>query len=99
VAWQQHRNLKHGRLYRDSENPQRFAFDTLCGASIHYESEIDSGNYDAEVDFTPNRVTNAQLDGWTVTQAGWHYALGIPGEGELAGLDGVVGFGGRKGQN
>jgi hypothetical protein len=66
---------------------------------LHYESSIDSGDFDTEVDFTPVRVDNAQLDGWTVTQAGWHHALGMPGSGELAGLDGVVGFGGRQGQN
>lgn len=34
-----------------------------------------------------------------VVQNGWHYALGKPLSGAMAGLDGVVGFGGRQGAN
>ncbi len=65
-------------------------------AQIHYESTPDSGIYDLEVDFTPRRINNAQLDGWTVTQSGWHYALGQPGD---KSTDGWVGFGGRQGDH
>ncbi len=68
-------------------------------AALHCESALDSGVYDAPIDCTPQRINNAQLDGWIVTQNGWHYALGKPLDGALAGQDGVVGFGGRKGQN
>src|SRR3990167_8267231 len=68
-------------------------------ARLHYETTPDSGIYDGEIAALPTRINNAQLDGWLVTQNGWHYALGIPGSGVLAGLDGVVGFGGRRGQN
>ena len=64
------------------------------GTRLHYESVLDSEVFDAEVDLTPLRVNNALLDGWIVTQAGWHYALGQPGD-KLT--DGWVGFGGRKG--
>jgi len=99
MPWQRFANLRYGRIYRDDVNPQRFAADYACGTRLHHESVIDSGEFDAEVDFTPERVVSGALDGWRVTQADWHYALGIPGAGGLAGLDGVVGFGGRKGQN
>src|SRR5512146_2688653 len=67
-------------------------------ATLHYESAIDSGAFDTEIDATPIRVNNAQLDGWAVTQNNWHYALGKPLSGAMAGLDGVVGFGGRQGE-
>ncbi len=69
---------------------------TTSLAQIHYESTPDSGVYDAEVDFTPRRVNNARLDGWTVTQNGWHYALGQPSD---KSTDGWVGFGGRQGDH
>lgn len=65
-------------------------------APLHYEGEIDSEVYDTEVDFAPIRVDNPQFDGWRVTQADWHYALGK----DLASYgdqDGWVGFGGRQG--
>lgn len=53
----------------------------------------------ALVDFTPQYVNNAQLDGWRITAAGWHYALGSPKSGVGAGEDGWVGFGGRRGEH
>lgn len=61
---------------------------------LHYESEIDSGVFDAEIDCSPVYVDSVQLDGWLVEQNGWHYALGQPGDKES---DGWVGFGGRQG--
>lgn len=63
---------------------------------LHYESELDSGAFDAEIDCSPVRVDNAQLDGWQIIQNGWHYALGQPSD---KASDGWVGFGGRQGQN
>lgn len=63
---------------------------------LHYESALDSRNFDVEINAGLQRINNAQLDGWMVTQNGWHYALGSPGD--KTG-DGWVGFGGRKGQN
>lgn len=64
-------------------------------ATIHYESVIDSGVYDSEIDTTPIRRNDLTFDGWEITQNGFHYRLGQPN-----GLsDGWVGFGGRQGQN
>jgi len=69
----------------------------VTGMSLHYPGAgPDSEVYDTEVDCSPVRVDNAQLDGWRVTQAGWHYALGKPGNKPT---DGWVGFGGREGQH
>jgi len=69
---------------------------TCCSATalLHYESIPDSGIFDAEIDATPERVNNAQLDGWRVTVNSWHYAVGKPGDKTT---DGWVGFGGRQG--
>lgn len=86
---------RRSKTYQDSENPNKYSFSTgLC--TLHYESVIDSGNYDVEVDMTPVRVTAGGNDLWRVTQAGWHYALGQPSDKTT---DGWVGFGGRKGQH
>ena len=82
------------KTYQDAENPNKFSWDGSL-ATIHYESTIDSGNYDSPVDMTPVRVNNAVLDGWEITQNGWHYRLGTPTD---KGEDGWVGFGGRKGE-
>ncbi len=81
------------KTFVDPANPGRRSW--VGGlATIHYESVPDSGAYDAEVDFSPRRVNDAQLDGWVVTESGWHYALGKPGDKPT---DGWVGFGGRQG--
>jgi len=61
--------------------------------SLHYQ---DGAGQWQEIDTTPQRVNNAQLDGWLVTQNGWHFALGKPGDKDD---DGWVGFGGRQGAN
>lgn len=62
-------------------------------APIHYQNS--TGDY-LDINMTIKKVDNAQLDGWTVTQNGWHYALGQPGD---KSTDGWVGFGGKEGQN
>lgn len=65
-------------------------------SALHYESELGSGLYDAEVDMTPLRVDNPAFDGWRVAVNSWHYALGkdLESHGDQ---DGWVGFGGRQG--
>ena len=65
-------------------------------ATLHYESQMDSGIFDAPIDATPVRVNVASFDGWRVVQNGWHYALGrdLLNHGTE---DGWVGFGGRQG--
>lgn len=88
---------RNSRTYEDTATGQRRWSGAL--GSIHHESSLDSGVFSSPIDATPVRVNNAQLNGWTVTTNGWHYALGKPLTGALANLDGVFGFGGRKGQN
>lgn len=98
MAWIAAARQKRGKTWVDSVDPAKHAIDATL-AAVHYESAIDSGNFDAEIDCTPVKVNNAALDGWLITANGWHYALGLPKSGALSGLDGVVGFGGRGGQN
>lgn len=86
---------RNSRTYQDDVDPLRRFWSGAIGP-LHYETEPDSGIFDADVDATPQRVDNAQLDGWTVTANGWHYALGQPTD-KLG--DGWVGFAGRQGQH
>jgi len=86
---------QRSRTYQDDTHPLKKAW---CGtlAALHYESELDSGVHDAEVDMTPIRIDNPAFDGWRVIANGWHHALGK----DLAhhgSEDGWVGFGGRQG--
>lgn len=95
MAWVK-RPADHNRIVRwhDSDTGREAVLSTP--AAIHYETE--PGVF-SDVDMAPTRVDNAALDGWRVTSAGYHFALGIPGTGILSGQDGVVGFGGRQGQH
>ena len=63
---------------------------------LHYESIPGSGIYDSSIDLTPQRVNNANFDGWHITQNSWHYAIGrdLVNHGSE---DGWIGFGGRQG--
>jgi len=84
VAERRERNIG----FYDDANPSQRRL--VCGLSkLHYGQNLD------RIDMTPQRVNNAQLDGWTVTVNDWHYALGQPA-GES---DGWVGFGGKAGQH
>lgn len=97
MAWAELAALRgrNSRTYQDGTLRRL----SITQATLHRESVLDSGVFDSEIDPTPIRVNNAQLDGWLVTQNNWHYALGAPQTGALAGLDGTVGFGGRQGQH
>lgn len=68
-------------------------FEQIPRTRIHYQ---DAGGAWQEVDMRAQRVTDAQLDGWRVTQNGWHYALGQPADKPD---DGWLGFGGRQGRH
>src|SRR3990167_2382635 len=88
------RRSKNGKTWQDDVTGQ---FTTVTSiAPLHYEAVLDSGVFDAPVNATPVRVTNAALDGWTINANGFHYALGKPSDKPT---DGWVGFGGRQGQN
>lgn len=89
------RRTQTAKHFYDTANPQRRTFQQVLKTPIHYRPEQDAPM--EPVDLMPQRVNNAALNGWRVTRAGWHYALGVPGDGPLAGMDGVVGFGGRQG--
>lgn len=86
------------KTFEDNQNPNVFTF-TSSQAVIHYESTPGSNVFDSEIDMTPTRVNNAVMDGWVINNNGWHYALGKSKTGILDNADGVVGFGGRSGQN
>lgn len=100
MAWNEQVNLRTrtGKTWQNSSDPNHFAIDSTI-APVHYESTLDSGVFDTEIDMTPKAVNNASLNGWIVTANDWHYALGRPKSGIFNNIDGVVGFGGRKGQN
>jgi hypothetical protein len=70
----------------------KFAIDSSV-APIHYQDNVGVWQ---EIDATPVRINNAQLDGWVVTANGWHYVLGKPSDKPT---DGWVGFGGKVGQH
>lgn len=100
MAWTERvqERTEYGRVWEDGL--QRSGHFCLC--PLHYEGTLDSGVFDSSVSFVANRINNNILDGWRVTQGGWHYALGTPGafapgDGRFQGQDGVVGFGGRQG--
>lgn len=83
-----------GRVYSLNDSVRIYSAGIM---PIHFDS---SGTM-AELNFTPKRINNSKLDGWTVTQASWHYAMGIPDSinGAINTQDGWIGFGGRKGAN
>ena len=77
---------------------------TAATLPLHYESVLDSGDFDTPVDYTPVRFLPADNDpriedGWGIRSGNIEYGLGIPAAGVFAGLDGVVGVGARKGSN
>lgn len=95
MAWNIFKKAKHSKIFRDSDNPDVFTEESTL-ASLHYESVKDSGEFDTDINATLVRRNDSSLDGWEITQNGWHYALGKPAN---KSTDGWVGFGGRGGQN
>ena len=84
------------RTWRDDVDTTRHHFQAKLGTQLNYPTaDPDSIILDGEIDCTPIRIDNAQLDGWRVTQGPWHYALGQP----AGKTDGWVGLGGRQGQH
>lgn len=63
----------------------------VTGDPIHYK---DANGVYQTIDVTPERVINAQFDGWRIVQNSYHYLVGR----DIAkDQDGWVGFGGKNG--
>lgn len=72
---------------------------SACISPLNYESTIDSGVFDSTVDMTPQRINNAQLNGWRVTANGYHFAYQGFDAAQSQPERGTLAFGGRKGQH
>jgi hypothetical protein len=94
MAWTERTDLRN-RSSRTYEDAGQFQWDGII-ADLHYESVLDSGSFDTEINAAPVRVNVPAFDGWRVTASGWHYALGkdLANHGSE---DGWIGFGGRAG--
>jgi len=96
MAWVEapERRTRTAKTWRRNGTSE-FRYEHVAGTVLHFPTGgPDSDVFDAEVDLSPVRVDNAQLDGWRVVHGEWHYALGQPGD---KATDGWVGFGGRQG--
>ena len=106
MALELYQTSKHSRLYREvMPDGSRRGYVTTTLGIMNYESISDSGVFDTLIDTTLNRITNSQLDGYSMTEAGWHYAvqtidptLSTAQPNSQSPL-GTIGFGGRQGQN
>lgn len=93
------RRTQTSRTWEDTVDSSKKHFKQKLKTALNYPAVIDSGVYDEDVDMRPQHVTAGGRDLWRITANGWHYALGMDIEGDLAGLDGTIGFGGRQGQH
>ena len=106
MALELYRTSKKNRLYREVlPDGSRRGYMRASIGPMHYESTVDSGEFDTPINMGMERVTNNQLDGYRITNNGWHYAVQTvdpaastqqPNNQRPAG---TVGFGGRQGQH
>ena len=70
MAWTELTSLRTRRNRTYEEAGKR----KLCCRmpALNYESVVDSGVHDADIDMTPVRVDVPAFDGWRITQNGWH---------------------------
>ena len=96
---------KHSRLYAGfSPDGAEVGYSKTSIAPMNYESVIGSGNYDCPINLDVTRIQTAELDGYEMINADWHFRLQ-----SIAPADsivqpntqrpaGTVGFGGRQGE-
>lgn len=96
MLWAEQIDLRtqNSKTYRNTADRGKRLWSGSLGP-IHYKSDPDSNVFDSEINCEPRRVNSPLFDGWSITENGWHYALGQPAEKS----DGWVGFGGRGGSN
>ena len=98
MPWLNPERYRRGiKVFHDTD-PGRYRISSSVSV-LHYESVIDSGIYDTEVNLTLNRVNNQFLNGWRVSANGWHFAYQGFAPVQNQEPQGTVGYGGRQGQN
>ena len=106
MALELYKTSKKNRLYREVlPDGSRRGYMRASIGPMHYESTVDSGEFDTPISMDMERVTNNQLDGYRITNNGWHYAVQTVDPATSAQQPnnqrpaGTVGFGGRQGQH
>jgi hypothetical protein len=88
---------RKNKLWLDPDTNKGYV--TASVGTMHYESAIDSGNFDTEYDFTLVRVNRPDLDGYEITTSNWFFAIQTePRQGQQP-EQGSFGFGGRQGEH
>jgi len=101
-----HKRTKHSTVWSEPiPSGGRRGFCRTSQRPQHFESVLDSGDFDTACNCTSSRVTSAQIDGYRMVNNGFHFAIQTvaptastvqPNSQPPAG---TVGFGGRKGQH
>jgi len=104
MAFALYKTFKNARVYREVQpDGSRKGYLSCTIGPQHFESVIDSGEFDSAISMQAKRVTNAQLDGYIMNESGWHYAVQTvtPAQSTVQpnsqSAIGTVGFGGRQG--
>ena len=98
MPWGNEERFKHAkRVWHDTNTRQYRVHASL--SKLHYESELDSGNFNTEVNMTPDRVNSTILNGWRVIGNSWHFAYQGFAQTQQQRPMGTLAYGGRKGQH
>lgn len=86
------------KAWRDDANPRKRRVVASMGA-IHYETTKGSGIFNRNYDMALRPANNNQLNGYRITDSGWHYAVQTQDPVAQQAPKGTIGFGGRQGQH
>jgi len=96
VPWVNEQRFRRGKRVDHDTDPGRYRVH-CTHAALHYESQFDSGNFDTEVDLTPQNADTSRLGGIT-TATGYEFGYQDRAPRSIQKPMGAVGFGGRKGE-
>lgn len=93
--WDKEERYRRGKkVWHTTENRYRVS---CTHAALHYESQIDSGNYDTEIDLAFRNVQTNRLGGLTAN-SGYEFGYQDRDATNVQKPLGAFGFGGRKGE-
>ena len=96
MPWHREERFRRGKKVYHTDDPKRYRI-AVTRSAIHYESQMDTGVFDTEVNMTPVDISGSRLAGPNITSAGFHFGYQDGRQRDQQKPRGSFGFGGRRG--
>jgi len=97
MAFSLYKTSKHSRVYREIVSGVKTGICKTSQIPMHYQSVVDSGDYDTPIDLAEVATDDGSIDGYTIEEMDWHFGIQTAPQAGLEPEQGTIRYGARAG--